>query len=275
MEGNKIAQEKSVNNLSYEKGKSVNNLSYEKGRIYEQDIINKLSAPFPAEAIQRTTKEQSKKGYDTTGIACQYIINRFNDVLGLSWGFHYEILKEQEGEFSQSKLPYHEIVMKMTIWIIDTDVPRYSRSGIGGHTAINYADALKGAISNALKKTASLFGNGRQGYEGSLDEDTSYPASQEQESKKPKQKDSKALPKIHWDAWGLLKKYCKDDRKEMEKVLISITSGFMKKGQDSMYSLSEKEAQGVHDELQSLIDAQAMDERMEKEKITQAIKGSE
>ena len=74
-----------------------------------------------------------------------------------------------------------DITVKMSIWINkifqannDGDIKKFytnSRSNVGGHKAVNYADALKGAITNAFKKTAAFWGVGRAAYAGTIDDD--------------------------------------------------------------------------------------------------------
>ena len=48
----------------------------------------------------------------------------------------------------------------------------------GGHKSGTHADALKGAITNGIKKTLGMFGIGKKSYEGILDEDN-RPSTQE------------------------------------------------------------------------------------------------
>jgi len=143
-------------------------------------IYGKLSAPMPKESIQRASKAMTRKGYDTTGIGYQFIVNRFNEVLGIeNWWFDYEIVDVNNGEFGNGK-PFKDIAVAVTIWIsygwdAIKEVPlTVYRKCVGGHVASTYADALKGAVTNAFKKTAALFGVGKQAYEGTLDDDTSY-----------------------------------------------------------------------------------------------------
>jgi len=143
-----------------------------------KNIYELLSAPFPKEAIQRASKEQTKKGYDTTGIGYQHIVNRFNEVLGVQgWWFDYVIVKEMQGTFSSGK-SYHDLTVEVTITIehpiSERSDTRIFRKCVGGHISSAYADAYKGAITNALKKTAALFGVGKGAYEGTLDDDASY-----------------------------------------------------------------------------------------------------
>jgi hypothetical protein len=142
----------------------------------EKKIYELLSAPFHEEAIQRAKKEMTKKGYDTTGVGYQFCVNRLNDVLGIAgWSFPFpEILNYRQGTFKNSGTPFHEITVRADIKIHFGEI-NAERSCVGGHLAASYADALKGSITNAFKKTVALFGVGRQAYEGTLDDDTEQP----------------------------------------------------------------------------------------------------
>jgi len=52
-------------------------------RDEKKKIYVSLSAPFPEEAIERTNGNVTGRGYSTTGIKYQYVVNRLNEVLGL------------------------------------------------------------------------------------------------------------------------------------------------------------------------------------------------
>ena len=132
------------------------------------DIFKELAKPLPKEAIQRTTKEQTKKAYDTTGYNYQYLVNRFNEVLGNAWGYTNKIIMQIEGKYSNGT-PYFDLTIETSIWILS---PAVTRSMVGGHRSSVYADAHKGASTNSFKKTAAMFGVGREAFEGSLDDDT-------------------------------------------------------------------------------------------------------
>lgn len=134
---------------------------------YWKKIIAQLSEKLPEEAIQRTRKAETKKGYDTDGYGYQYEADRFNNVVGIQWGFSWKIEKHLEGQYKSGQ-GYHEITVSCEIWICDK---YFSRSCAGGHTSSNYGDALKGAITNAFKKTASFWGVGRDAYAGTIDDD--------------------------------------------------------------------------------------------------------
>jgi hypothetical protein len=85
-------------------------------------------------------------------------------------------LKEIEGIYATSKKPYFEVIVAVSIGIGEAGaaVTRQKRH-VGSHTASNYGDALKGAITGGVKKCGALFGVGKQAFEGSLDDDASIP----------------------------------------------------------------------------------------------------
>lgn len=131
------------------------------------EILKALGEPLPESAEQHTKGSQTHKSYDTDGYGYQAVVDRFNEVLGVSWGFTWEILKETAGKYSTGK-PYYDITVLVKIWI---ETPENIRACVGGHIANLYSDALKGAITNAFKKTAAFWGPGRQAYLGMLDDD--------------------------------------------------------------------------------------------------------
>src|SRR3990167_4684723 len=132
----------------------------------DNEIYKKLSAPLPKEAIERASKEITRKGYDTTGFQYQYIVDRFNEVIGEKWNFTYKILKEIEGKFASGQT-YYDITCDVGIELKEIGV----KNCVGGHRAGSYADALKGAITNGFKKTAAFWGVGADAYRGTIDED--------------------------------------------------------------------------------------------------------
>ena len=141
------------------------------GEALFASLYERLSAPFPAKAEQRTKGQDTKKGYDTTGYGYQYIVNRFNEVCGMTgWDYEWKILREAEGEF-RNKSPNHDITVKMSISLILDGVVQRPKSHVGSHVSVSHGDALKGAITNSMKKTAAMYGVGRQAYEDSIDDD--------------------------------------------------------------------------------------------------------
>ena len=133
----------------------------------EQSIFLSLSEKMPDEAIQRTKKGDTKKGYDTDGYGYQYIVDRLNAICRDKWYFEWSIIHEEKGAY-KSGAPFYDITVKVEIWV---GVEGKGRSCVGGHTSMTYADALKGAITNGFKKTAAFWGVGRDAYAGTIDDD--------------------------------------------------------------------------------------------------------
>jgi hypothetical protein len=132
-----------------------------------KEIIQKLSVDLPKSAVQRTSGNETKKGYDTTGYGYQYCVDRFNEVLGNEWGFSWKELFHREGQFKGGR-PFHEITVEVSVWIGSKENERFC---VGGHLATLHCDALKGAITNGLKKTAAFWGVGRAAFAGTIDDD--------------------------------------------------------------------------------------------------------
>lgn len=134
-------------------------------------IYTMLCQPLPSGAIQRTKGKETKKGYDTTGHGYQWVIDRFNEVVGIDgWRYTYRIIREVEGQF-QSGQPRHDITVELGINLNMGGEWLDARFCVGSHVSGNHGDALKGAITNAFKKSASWWGVGREAYAGQLDDD--------------------------------------------------------------------------------------------------------
>jgi hypothetical protein len=134
-----------------------------------------LSAPFGSEAIERSQGKLTGRGYDTTGIKVQFIINRLNEVLGPGgWRARRETVV-REINTSNGRKAYEatsSVILELGEWTNGTFVAFADAVADGGHVALSEADARKGSYSNALKKAAAMVGGvGRQAYEGSLDDD--------------------------------------------------------------------------------------------------------
>lgn len=138
----------------------------EKQELNAYHKLLKAVADLPKESIEHAKKDVTRKGYDTTGYQYQYLVNVFNDVLGIDgWNYDYKILKEVQGQW-KSGGGYWEITVEIAITVDKT-----TKKLVGGHKAEAHADALKGAITNGFKKTAAMFGVGKAAYEGTLDEE--------------------------------------------------------------------------------------------------------
>jgi len=257
--------------------------------VFEATIYEKLTAPFPPEAIERASKEVTRKGYDTTGYQYQYLVERLNIVLGLDgWGMSWKVVKEIGGEWSTGR-KFWEITTKVAIWLQIND-KKCVRTCAGGHKSEMHADALKGSITNGIKKTLALFDVGGDAYKGILDEDyraaeadshptaktipdkpvafpdVTNPAINPFEKEKPpthpkseKPKKGEPLPEAHQKLWGFLGDFCYLDKDLMRDVLKEIT-GFEGKdgkwidGKDSIYDLSEKWAWSAYGKLKKKVE---------------------
>lgn len=139
-----------------------------------REIYRRLAEPFPEEAIERTKASVTRRGYDTTGVKYQYIVNRLNEVLGVG-GFRVE--RDFSVREKQTRKGYDmieatcDLVMQLGQWVDGAFVPFAEATGTGGHTSAIEADARKGAFTNGFKKTAAFFGCGWRAYAGVIDDD--------------------------------------------------------------------------------------------------------
>ncbi len=151
-------------------------------------VFVRLSAPFPEDAIERTRGAQTKKGYDTTGIKYQYIVNRLNEVLGVG-GFRVTrdfIVREKQTRSGYAMVEATcDLTMQLGRWVDGTFVPFAEATGTGGHTAATEADAKKGAFTNGFKKVSAFFGCGWQAYAGAIDDDNVPPGETDNEPPPP------------------------------------------------------------------------------------------
>lgn len=138
------------------------------------EAYRRLSESFGEDAVQRTQGAKTGKGYDTTGFGYQFIVNRLNEVMGIGgWNYTYKELERVNGTTQKGAARISITVETViTLRIGDEEI---SKPCVGGHVSNNYTDALKGAITNSLKKTAALFGAGKQAYEKTIDDDHQEP----------------------------------------------------------------------------------------------------
>ncbi|MCC6334318.1 MAG: hypothetical protein IT380_10065 [Myxococcales bacterium] len=133
-----------------------------------------LAAPFPEEAIERTDGRQTGKGYSTTGIKYQYVVNRLNEVLGFGAFRAHRTITVKEIKRTNGR-PAFEAICDLTLelgqWVDGKFLVFAEALADGGHVASSEADARKGCFTNAFKKAAAFFGCGKQAYEGTLDDD--------------------------------------------------------------------------------------------------------
>lgn len=136
--------------------------------------LKELEEDFPEEAIERSDGKKTGKFYNTTGIGYQWCADRMNKVLGIP---HWRTIHEtnlEKGTFGSGKESFHA-TCSMTIQIITPTNQGVNvlaeRFCYGGHISKSEEDALKGAFTNAFKKTVALFGVGASAYRGTIDDD--------------------------------------------------------------------------------------------------------
>lgn len=140
----------------------------------KKKIYAALAAPFPEEAIERTDGKVTGKGYSTTGIKYQYVVNRVNEVLGFgSFRAHRTITVKEitRGNGRPAFEALCDLSVELGSWENGQWVPFAEALADGGHVSSSEADARKGAFTNALKKGFAMFGVGREAYQGSIDDD--------------------------------------------------------------------------------------------------------
>jgi len=147
-----------------------------------KEQYQQLAAAFPDNTIERTRGSQTHKGYDTTGIKYQYVVNRLNEVLGVGCFTIDRNFRTIEGQTKRGQSFYEttcDIIMRLGEWQDGKFIACAEACGTGGHKAFTIADAEKGSFTNGFKKTAAMFGVGWQAYAGSIDDDNiPYPNGQ-------------------------------------------------------------------------------------------------
>jgi hypothetical protein len=134
------------------------------------EIYKLLSKEFPKEAI---VKGKLWYGLETEGPRGQSVINRLNEVLGIShWHYEYNVEDETKGKLWSATCG---MTLAIGNWSVEKEeggprmnpkfVPLASRSWVGGVSHLSRSEAKKGAITNTLKKCAAAFGVGKEIYE--------------------------------------------------------------------------------------------------------------
>ena len=116
-----------------------------------------LAAPFSEEAVERTDGKMTGKGYSTTGIKYQYVVNRLNEVLGFGCFRSHRTITVKETKRANGR-PAFEAICDLTLelgqWVDGRFIVFAESLADGGHVASSEADSRKGAYTNAFKKAA-------------------------------------------------------------------------------------------------------------------------
>lgn len=149
---------------------------------WAKEVYRGLEWPWPRDAIQHTDTKDTFKGYNTTGIAYQYVVDRLNLLVGLGgWRDRIRVVKVDEYQNAKGKTMFDAVVkvrIAIGMTVLDPTSPKGSRfvewahhEQHGGHSSSVEADALKGGATNAMKKCAAMLGCGASAYRGTLDDD--------------------------------------------------------------------------------------------------------
>jgi hypothetical protein len=156
----------------------------------KKKIYAALSAPFGPEAIERTDGSVTGRGYSTTGIKYQYVVNRLNEVLGIGGHRTTQSISVRTSTTQKGRTAYEatcELTLQLGAWQEGEFVPFAEAHGTGGHSSMLEADARKGAFTNGLKKAAAMLGCGKQAYEGTIDDDNTPMADRRDDQDEPRQ----------------------------------------------------------------------------------------
>jgi hypothetical protein len=124
------------------------------GKERFQKIYEGLKQPFPAEAYS----VDSSRGFNLTSIKAQYVVERLNEVCGIDGWELTGDYKEVEGG-----------VLFIGHLIVNDGHRGHKQEAIGfAQFKKNVGDAYKGAKTDALSKSASLFGLGNEVFKGNV-----------------------------------------------------------------------------------------------------------
>ena len=116
-----------------------------------QAVLAKLSAPFDVDVIRVKPGPLSRSGKAKVHlyVDARAVIDRLNAVLGFNWQFAWESVPLPDGKIG--------VRGRLTIRLSDTLVCTREDAG----EASDEMEALKSAVSDALKRTSVQFGVGR------------------------------------------------------------------------------------------------------------------
>ena len=133
-----------------------------------------LAAPFPEEAVERTSGVATGRGYNTAGIKYQFLADRICEVLGVGGFRTHRTITVKSTTTAKGRAAYEaiaEVRVELGEWQDGEFVVFAEAWGDGGHTAMSEADARKGSFTNAFKKAVAFMGPGRAAYRGTIDDD--------------------------------------------------------------------------------------------------------
>lgn len=129
-------------------------------------------------AIEHAPKEETRKGYTTTGITKQFLVNALNEVLGMDgWDVQAHYSQPTPGWGTQPESArVCTLRLRLKFWLEEAPIEQcvvIEREACGGHSDYHgdVGNSLKGAHTAAFKRACAEFGLGREAFEGALDPD--------------------------------------------------------------------------------------------------------
>ncbi len=126
--------------------------------------VNEILDSYGSKALQ----EVPARGRKLIGYIPQFLIDALNSVTTI-WSYDYKLISLDEREVlrkSGNKERVYIATVEVSLWILDE---RLKRTQIGGGENVSPADAIKGAITDAIGKCLSLFSIGSKAYRGELE----------------------------------------------------------------------------------------------------------
>ncbi len=126
--------------------------------------VNEILDSYGEKALQ----EVPARGRRLIGYVPQFLIDALNSVTTI-WSYDYKLISLEEKEVvrkSGNKEKVYTATVEVSLWILDE---RLKKTQIGGGENVTPADAIKGAITDAIGKCLSLYSIGSKAYRGELE----------------------------------------------------------------------------------------------------------
>ena len=138
---------------------------------YAASVIAALSKPFPPEDIATRTDKVTSSGKPMRYLEFMTVVGRLNEAAP-NWSSSH--VEQEPWMFGNTSKGEARVLLRADATIYIPGVGSRSHRGVAVVNAYNGGEDLwKGAISDAIKKAASLFGVGRELYEDPAPEDVS------------------------------------------------------------------------------------------------------
>lgn len=141
----------------------------------ETEKFNEISKDFTPSQIEKGIKWIGGKKTEVKYVKAIHLTQRMNEVFGLNgWQFSAEIIenKKETRKTQSGEKPCWVVVLSIRVSLLENGDPISSRFGIGACDSYSgLGDALKGALTDGLKKTLAYYGAGWKTYTGLLDEE--------------------------------------------------------------------------------------------------------